>query len=123
MVVGSTIFAAILIGIDSAGSDQWVTQWPRLFGAGAEGAHQMLSVYICRIDDVCYRHHAGHARDFCLLFDCVAYHSRWVVWTEHEVGAFVVQDAALVPLALTYPPDQEMINALGEAYSCSITIA
>ncbi|MFO7541247.1 MAG: DUF2254 domain-containing protein [Thiobacillus sp.] len=43
IVVGSIVFAAALIEADSAGSDQWLAQWPRLFGAGAEGARQMLS--------------------------------------------------------------------------------
>jgi len=44
---------------------------------------------------------------------------RTVVRMEHSVGAFVVQDAALASLALTYPPDQEMIAALNGAYSIS----
>lgn len=35
---------------------------------------------------------------------------------EHGIGAFVVQDAVLVSLALTYPPDQETIVALNGAY-------
>jgi uncharacterized membrane protein len=43
IVVGSIVFAAALIEADSAGSDRWLSQWPRLFGAGAEGARQMLS--------------------------------------------------------------------------------
>lgn len=43
IVVGSIVFAAALIEADSAGSDRWLAQWPRLFGAGAEGARQMLS--------------------------------------------------------------------------------
>jgi uncharacterized membrane protein len=43
IVVGSIVFAAALIEADSAGSDRWLRQWPRLFGAGAEGARQMLS--------------------------------------------------------------------------------
>ncbi|MGK2913550.1 MAG: DUF2254 domain-containing protein [Porticoccaceae bacterium] len=42
-----------------------------------------------------------------------------IVQMEHGVGAFVVQDAALASLALTYPPDQEMIAALNKAYSIS----
>jgi uncharacterized membrane protein len=42
-----------------------------------------------------------------------------IVRMEHGVGAFVVQDAALASLALTYPPDQEMISALNKAYSIS----
>jgi len=43
IVVGSIAFAVALIETDSAGSDRWLAQWPRLFGAGAEGARQMLS--------------------------------------------------------------------------------
>jgi uncharacterized membrane protein len=43
MVLGSIVFAAALIEADSAWSDRWLTQWPRLFGVGAEGARQMLS--------------------------------------------------------------------------------
>lgn len=43
MVFGSVVFAAALVEADSAGSDRWLTHWPRLFGAGAEGARQMLS--------------------------------------------------------------------------------
>ncbi len=43
MVAGSTVFAAALIEADSGGSARWLLQWPRLFGAGAEGARQMLS--------------------------------------------------------------------------------
>ena len=43
MVAGSMAFAVVLIEADSAGNDQWLSQWPRLFGVGAEGARQMLS--------------------------------------------------------------------------------
>ena len=43
MVAGSIVFAAALIEVDSAGNARWLPQWPRLFGAGAEGARQMLS--------------------------------------------------------------------------------
>lgn len=43
MVTGSIAFAVVLIEADSAGSDRWLSQWPRLFGVGAEGARQMLS--------------------------------------------------------------------------------
>jgi uncharacterized membrane protein len=50
--------------------------------------------------------------------------SRSIVRTEHGIGAFVVQDTALVSLALTYPPDQNTIDALNGAYSidrhCSV---
>ncbi|MGV8991317.1 MAG: DUF2254 domain-containing protein [Thiobacillus sp.] len=42
-----------------------------------------------------------------------------IVRMEHGVGAFVVQNTALASLALTYPPDQEMIAALNKAYSIS----
>ena len=41
---------------------------------------------------------------------------RTIVRMEHGIGAFVVQDAVLVSLALTYPPDQETIVALNGAY-------
>ena len=43
MVAGSIAIAVVLIEADSAGSDRWLSQWPRLFGVGAEGARQMLS--------------------------------------------------------------------------------
>jgi uncharacterized membrane protein len=43
IVVASIVFAAAVIEADSAGSDRWLSQWPRLFGAGAEGARQILS--------------------------------------------------------------------------------
>lgn len=43
IVMGSVVIAAALIETDWAVSDQWLAQWPRLFGAGAEGARQMLS--------------------------------------------------------------------------------
>jgi len=42
-----------------------------------------------------------------------------IVTMERGVGAFVVQNTALVSLALTYPPDQKTISALNEAYSIS----
>ncbi len=42
---------------------------------------------------------------------------RTIVRMEHGIGAFVVQETALVSLALTYPPDQETIVALNGAYS------
>ncbi|MDP1863573.1 MAG: DUF2254 family protein [Thiobacillus sp.] len=45
--------------------------------------------------------------------------SKTIVRIEHGVGAFVVQNTALASLALTYPPDQEMIAALNRAYSIS----
>lgn len=43
MVAGSIVFAVVLIETDSATGDRWLSQWPRLFGVGAEGARQMLS--------------------------------------------------------------------------------
>jgi len=44
LIVGfSTALAVALIEADSAGSDRWLAQWPRLFGAGAEGARGMMS--------------------------------------------------------------------------------
>jgi uncharacterized membrane protein len=43
IVVVSIAFAIALIETDSAGSDRWLAQWPRLFGAGAAGARGMMS--------------------------------------------------------------------------------
>ncbi len=43
IVVANIAFAVGLIEADSVGSDRWLAQWPRLFGAGADGARQMLS--------------------------------------------------------------------------------
>ncbi len=43
--------------------------------------------------------------------------SRIIVRMEHGIGAFVVQDTALVSLALTYPPDQKTIDVLNGVYS------
>ncbi len=43
IVVGSIVFAIALIRADSSGTDQWLARWPRLFGAGAEGARGMMS--------------------------------------------------------------------------------
>lgn len=43
MVAVSIVLAARLIEVDSAGSAQWMNQWPRLFGTGPEGARQMLA--------------------------------------------------------------------------------
>lgn len=43
LVAASVAFAVALIEADSTTSDRWLNQWPRLFGAGAEGARQMLS--------------------------------------------------------------------------------
>jgi uncharacterized membrane protein len=43
IVAVSIAFAAVLIDADSAGRDLWLNQWPRLFGAGADGARGMMS--------------------------------------------------------------------------------
>jgi uncharacterized membrane protein len=43
MVTSSIAFAVVLIELDSAGFSQRLSQWPRLFGVGAEGARLMLS--------------------------------------------------------------------------------
>ena len=42
---------------------------------------------------------------------------RTIIRTEHGIGAFVVQDTALVSLALTYPPDQSTVDSINAAYS------
>ncbi len=43
IVVLSIAFAVAMIQADSAWSDRWLAQWPRLFGAGAQGARGMMS--------------------------------------------------------------------------------
>jgi uncharacterized membrane protein len=43
IVAYSIALAVVLVEADSAGSDRWLAQWPRLFGAGAAGARDMLS--------------------------------------------------------------------------------
>lgn len=43
IVMISIIFAVVLIDADSMASDRWLAQWPRLFGAGAQGARDMMS--------------------------------------------------------------------------------
>ena len=43
IVMVSIVFAVLLIDADSAGSDRWLAQWPRMFGAGAQGARDMMS--------------------------------------------------------------------------------
>ena len=43
IVVVSIGFAIALIEADAAVSNRWLSQWPRLFGAGAEGARGMMS--------------------------------------------------------------------------------
>ena len=43
IVAGSIAVAFALIQVDTAGGQQWMSRWPRLFGAGAAGARGMLS--------------------------------------------------------------------------------
>ena len=43
IVMASIALAAVLIQAGSVVSDRWLAQWPRLFGAGAEGARGMMS--------------------------------------------------------------------------------
>ena len=43
IVMLSVAFAIAMIEADSAGGDRWLAQWPRLFGAGAQGARAMMS--------------------------------------------------------------------------------
>ena len=43
IVLAGIALATVLIEADSAGSDRWLAQWPRLFGAGPEGARVMMS--------------------------------------------------------------------------------
>jgi uncharacterized membrane protein len=43
IVAFSTVLAVALIEVDSSGSRDWMDDWPRLFGAGAEGARGMLA--------------------------------------------------------------------------------
>ena len=43
IVVASIALATVLIEADSAVSNRWLARWPRLFGAGAEGARGMMS--------------------------------------------------------------------------------
>jgi uncharacterized membrane protein len=47
----------------------------------------------------------------------LARNNRTIVRMEHGIGAFVVQNTALLSLALTYPPEQKTIDALNAAYS------
>ena len=49
----------------------------------------------------------------------LAQNRKTIVRMERGIGAFAVQNTPLASLALTYPPDQEMINALNGAYSVS----
>ena len=261
MVLGSVVFAAAMVEADSAGSARWLAQWPRLFGAGADGARLMLSTlagsmmtvmgitfsmtllalalassqYTSRILRnfmrsrvtqvtlgifagifvyclivlrtirggeaafvpslavffaffmalsgvvvlIFFIHHIASSIQASSIIASIAHETiaaierlfpeklghgpdededqdqvprsldkrtwyavpaavsgyiqsvdndallglardrRTIVRMEHGVGAFVVQDAALASLALTYPPDQEMIAALNKAYSIS----
>ncbi len=43
IVMVSIILAVVLVEADSAVSDQWLAQWPKLFGVGAEGARGIMS--------------------------------------------------------------------------------
>jgi len=43
MVIASIVIAVVLIDIDSARINQWLARWPNLFGAGAQGAREMMS--------------------------------------------------------------------------------
>jgi uncharacterized membrane protein len=43
IVVVSIVIAVALIEVDSTGIDRWLVRWPRLFGAGADGARGMMS--------------------------------------------------------------------------------
>ncbi len=43
MVAAGVALAVALVATDSAVSDQWLAQWPRLFGATPEGARQLLA--------------------------------------------------------------------------------
>ncbi len=43
IVAGSVAVAVALIQVDTAGSQQWLSRWPRLFGASAAGARGVLS--------------------------------------------------------------------------------
>ena len=43
IVAVSIALAVALVEVGSIGSDRWLARWPRLFGAGAEGARGMLS--------------------------------------------------------------------------------
>ncbi len=43
LVISSIAFAVALIEIGTIGGDHWLAQWPRLLGAGADGARLMLS--------------------------------------------------------------------------------
>ena len=43
IVLSSVVYAVVLIQTDYVWGDQWLAQWPRIFGVGADGARDMLS--------------------------------------------------------------------------------
>jgi uncharacterized membrane protein len=43
IVAASIVLAVALIDVDSTATERWLARWPRMFGAGAEGARGMLS--------------------------------------------------------------------------------
>lgn len=43
IVAASIVVAVVLIQMDTAGSQEWMSRWPRLFGASAAGARGVLS--------------------------------------------------------------------------------
>ena len=43
MVLGATLLAVLLVDLDDTFQLELAERWPRLFGAGAEGAREMLS--------------------------------------------------------------------------------
>lgn len=43
IVVASIVLALTLINVESGWNEHWLDRWPRIFGAGAEGARGMLS--------------------------------------------------------------------------------
>lgn len=43
ILAGSILLAVGLIEVDATGTRQWTERWPRVFGAGADGARGMLS--------------------------------------------------------------------------------
>jgi len=47
IVVDSIVVAVALIEADSTAIDRWLARWPRLFGAGAEGAQGIMSPSCC----------------------------------------------------------------------------
>ena len=49
IIAASVLLAVALIEAESIGSGQWQARWPRLFGASAAGARDV--VHDCRLDD------------------------------------------------------------------------